>query len=146
MIIIIGRSDALRSGLITTDICICPGSSLTYECTVMGTIDGFTIWRGSAFNCEGNEITLRHRLFTSGGAMGECNRGSIVGRSLRIANGSFYTSQLSIRVSSEVIGEGIECLHEDTNIILIGHAIVNVTTGCSFYTCMHNYGDKCCSS
>ena len=118
----------------TTSECICPDFSVTYECTVMGTDNGFTVWRGSALDCIGNEITLRHRRFTSGeGAEGECNRGSVLGRSLRLeaGPGSFYVSQLSIRNSSEVVGESIECVLFDSNVTdrLIGHAIVNTTTG-----------------
>ena len=118
--------------MVITSGCICPGFYLTYECTVMGTNDGFTVWRGSALNCLGNEIILRHRLFTSGegqGAQGECNEGSILGHSLRVEAGSFYISQLRIRNSSEVIGKYIECLLYDTN-DLIGHSEVNITAGC----------------
>ena len=128
----IGRSNALRNEMRTTSECICPDFGVTYECTVMGTENGFTVWRGSALDCIGNEITLRHRLFTSGeGAEGECNSGSVLGRSLRLEAGSFYVSQLSIRNSSEVVGESIECVLFDRNVTdrLIGHAIVNTTTG-----------------
>ena len=115
-----------------TSECICPGFSVTYECIVMGTEDGFTVWRGSALDCIGNEITLRHRLYTSiDGALGECNRGSVQGHSLRLEAESLYISQLSIRNSSEVIGESIECVLFDVNATdeVIGHAIVNTTTG-----------------
>ena len=98
----------------------------------MGTEDGFTVWRGSALHCIGNEITLRHRRFTSGeGAQGECNSGSVLGRSLRLEPGSLYVSQLSIRNSSEVVGGSIECVLFDSNVTdrLIGSAVVNTTTG-----------------
>ena len=104
-IIMLGRSNTLRNEMRTTSECVCPDFGVTYECTVMGTENGFTVWRGSALDCIGNEITLRHRLFTSGeGARGECNSGSVLGRSLRLETGSFYVSQLSIRNSSEVVG------------------------------------------
>ena len=112
-----------------TSECICPDFGITYECSVMGTENGYTVWRGTALNCIGNEITLRHRLYTSrDGAQGECN---VLGRSLRIEAESFYVSQLSIRNSSEVIGESIECVLFDVNATgeVIGHAIVNTTTG-----------------
>ena len=118
-----------------TSECVCPGFSVIYECSVMGTENGFTVWQGSALDCIGNEITLRHRLFSmslEGGAQGECNSGSVLGRSLRVDDdGSFYVSQLSIRNSSEVIGETIECVLFDTNVTdkEIGHAVVNTTTG-----------------
>ena len=118
--------------MVITSECICPDFGVTYECTVMGTENGFTVWRGSALDCIGNAITLRHRLFILGeGAQGECNSGSVLGRSLRLEAGSFYVSQLSIRNSSEVVGESIECVLFDSNITdrLIGHAVVNTTTG-----------------
>ena len=118
--------------MVITSECICPDFGVTYECTVMGTEDGFTVWRGSALDCIGNEIILRHRLFTLGeGAQGECNSGSALGRSLRLEAGLFYVSQLSIRNSSEVVGESIECVLFDRNVTdrLIGYAIVNTTTG-----------------
>ena len=109
--------------------CTCPGFNLNYECTVMGTDAGFTVWRGSALDCE---IILRHSRFSLvEGAMGECNKRSIVGRSLGLKSGSFYISQLSVKVNPEVIGESIECIHDDTNVTfrLIESATVNVTTG-----------------
>ena len=98
----------------------------------MGTNAGFTVWRGSAFKCASNDIILRHMRFTSlEGAMGECNKGSIVGRSVRLEPGSIYISQLNIRVNPELIGESIECVLDDTNVTfrLIGNATVNITTG-----------------
>ena len=115
-----------------TSECVCPDFGITYECSVMGTENGFTVWRGTAMDCIGNEITLRHRLYTSrAGAEGECNSGSVLGRSLKIGAESFYVSQLSIKNSSEVIGESIECILFDVNATgeVIGHAIVNTTTG-----------------
>ena len=118
--------------MMLTSECICPGFSVTYECTVMGTENGFTVWQGSALDCIGNEITLRHRLYTSrDGAYGECNRGLVRGRSLRIEAGSFYVSQLSIINISKVIGDSIECVLFDVNATakVIGHAIVSTTTG-----------------
>ena len=116
----------------TLSECTCPGFNVTYECTVMGTDAGFTVWRGSAFNCASNDIILRHMRFASvEGAMGECNKGSIVGHSVTVEAGSFYISQLNVRVSPEVIGENIECILDDTNVTfgLIGSATVNITTG-----------------
>ena len=117
--------------MMITSECFCPDFGVTYECIVMATESGFTVWRDSALDCVGNEITLRHRLFTSGRALGECNSGSVLGSSLRLEAGSFYVSQLSIRNSSEVIGESIECVLYDTNVTakLIGFAVVNTTTG-----------------
>ena len=65
----------------------------------MGSSKGFMVWEGTALNCSGNEISLFHGNFTRAeGAQGGCNKGTIVGHSLREENGS-YTSQLSIKLS-----------------------------------------------
>ena len=72
--------------------CVCSGHTLTFECTVMRGVG--IIWRGSAFNnCSGsnnNEISLRDS--GNGNRMQEpitrCN-GTIVGRVVKIENGSF---------------------------------------------------------
>ena len=112
----------LRSG------CICPGYTLTYECTVIGELLGATIWEGSAFSCLSDEITLLHRQFPES-ARGQCNSGSIVGRSLRIDNGSYYTSQLNVTVSSDMIGKSIVCFYDNQSGIkeLVGN--LNITQG-----------------
>ena len=95
----------------------------------MGSQSGFTVWRGSALNCASNEIALLHRRFTLvGGATRECNKGSITGHSLRVENG-VYKSQLSIHVTSELIGATVICLHEDTNVTSVGSSIITLTTG-----------------
>ena len=120
---------ALKSELIITSNCICPGFDLTYECTVKGTDNEFTVWRGSALDCISNDITLWHRQFVSEGARGECNEGSITGNSLRV-EGSFYVSKLRVKVSPEVIGESIECLHDGMNTTTIGYSLISATTGC----------------
>ena len=122
----------MKNELVVASDCICPGFNLTYECVVMGTDAGFTVWRGSALDCTSNGIILRHNRFSSmEGAMGECNEGSIIGRS-RLESGLFYISQLSVRVSPEVIGRSIECIHDDANVTfrLIGSATISITTGC----------------
>ena len=93
--------------------CTYPGYNLTYECTVEGDSSGFTVWRGSAFDCKIEEITLRHRLFTDG-VLGECNDGSIVAQSLREQDG-FYTSQLNVTFTADLIGKSIECAHDSSN-------------------------------
>ena len=121
--------DALENKLVIKSGCICPGFNLIYECTVMGSSAGFTVWQGTALNCSSNEISLFHGRFTQAkGALRECNKGAIVGHSLRVENG-FYTSQLSVKVTFEVIRESIRCVRDDTNITLIGSSIIALTTG-----------------
>ena len=69
-----------------------------------------TIWRGSAFNCEdsANMIVLLHSQFRPSSMAKTCNNGVISGRGVRVVN-SFYTSQLSIKISFDLIGKTIEC-------------------------------------
>ena len=95
--------------------CVCPGHELRLECTVVGGVN--TVWRGSAFRgCSNtnNEIVLRHSLFEHGLAMGECNNGVIVGRSIR-QEGDNYTSQLIVHlnVNSTLRGKTVECIYDD---------------------------------
>ena len=92
--------------------CACPGYTLTFECTVMG--GSGTIWRGTTFSCaeSNDEIILLHSRFGLIGAFGTCNNGTVMAQGIRAENDS-YTSQLSIIVSSDVIGKSIECVYDD---------------------------------
>ena len=93
--------------------CVCPGHELRLECTVVGA--GSTVWRGSAFiRCSNNEIVLRHSRFKHGPAVGECNSGLIVGRSIRQV-GDNFTSQLTVHlnVNSTLRGKTVECFHDN---------------------------------
>ena len=112
--------------LILKNTCICSGDTVTYECTVIGTYFGNTVWAGSAFNCSLKEIVLQHRLFPEN-AYGECNTGSIVGRGLYMGNGTSYTSQLKVTVGSDIIGKSIECFYDGNTggILLVG--VMNIT-------------------
>ena len=72
------------------------------------------MWQGAqVFDCPdfSNEILLPHNNFGSL-VVGECNAGSIVGRSLRV-DGNSYTSQLSIEYSEHLSGKNITCAHDD---------------------------------
>ena len=105
----------LKDGLVELSGCICPGNTLTYECTVMGGPGGATVWRGTALNCtmSDHEIVLLHSRFESDtGTLRMCSNGAIVGRSLRVENNGGYISQLNVTVSSDMIGESIECAHD----------------------------------
>ena len=110
------------SGFTEVNDCTCEGYEQIYECKVTG--NGATIWKGSAFNCSASEIAISY-LFTSG----SCNNGAIVGRLVRAENGS-YTSQLTVSVSSDMIGRNISCFHDiGANTMLIGTSNVAITTG-----------------
>ena len=86
----------------------------------MGKPGGYTVWQGTAFDCSSG-IALFHGRFTSDeGAYGECNNGAIIGQSLRAENDT-YTSQLNVKVSSDMIGNSIECVYDSgTSTITLG--------------------------
>ena len=107
--------------------CICQGYNATFECSVVG--PGSTVWRGSGFrDCTNNRITLFHSQFT-GGTVGICNDGAIVGRSIGVEN-DCYTSQLNVFVSSDVIGTSVFCSYDDgLNEFDRGNLTVTLTTG-----------------
>ena len=85
----------------------------------MGRSGESMLWRGSAFDCRDNDISLIHSRFESGLAVGECNNGSIKGQGIRV-EGSCYTAQLNITVSSDMIGKTIECVHDNSTETIIG--------------------------
>lgn len=89
--------------------CIRPCDTVTYECTVNGDQGGFTVWAGDFFYCSSGKrvIELQH-MPTRVGDTPEftdrtCNNGNIVGRIIRVENGSF-TSQLNVTLTSDIIG------------------------------------------
>jgi hypothetical protein len=92
-----------------SNTCSCIGDTLTFQCTVMSGLR--TIWRGSAFNCpsSGNEISLLNSYIDDG----TCNNEMIVGRVIRREETN-YTSQLNVTLSSDLIGEIIECASDST--------------------------------
>ena len=130
----------LRNEMTTKSGCTCLGYPQTYVCAVIGEPEGITVWQGSAFNCTSGEISLFHDRYESDeGAFGDCNNGDIVGRSLRVNsidnNNSTvmsYVSQLSVTVSSNIIGKSIECIHDDGTTqtpTVVGHSTITATTG-----------------
>ena len=95
--------------------CVCPGYTLTLaECTVVGKPVGTTVWKGTVFDqCATDELNLLHLRFDSE-VQAKCNNGSIIGRGLRVEEGC-YTSELTINVSSSMIGKTVQCIYYDTN-------------------------------
>ena len=113
--------------------CICPGDTVRYECTVFGDYGGFTIWTGDFFHCSNGKrvVELRHHQLSNaqgGGASNTrtCNDGNIVGRLIRVENGSF-TSQLNVTLTSDIVGKSIECAYDNGTIHSIGS--LNLTAG-----------------
>jgi hypothetical protein len=86
----------------------CIGDILTFECTIM-TGKG-TIWRGSAFDCasSGNEIVL----FNSSVGDETCNNEKITGQVIK-REGDNFTSQLNVILSSNLMGQTIECVSDN---------------------------------
>ena len=95
--------------------CVCPGHELRLECTVVGA--GSTVWRGSAFDCLGNRILLRHSQFERGTSI-SCNGDRIIARSINKtsdSDGIKYTSQLIIQldVNDTLEGRTVECGYDN---------------------------------
>ena len=119
--------------------CTCDGHSQIYECTVSG--GGFTIWQGSAFDCEQNHnmVRLRHTAYATE-AVGDCNDRAIMASSIGVSNNDYYTSMLNITVGQEMNNETVDCVHHDTQgrTTIIGQKALMITdpecnVGCSTY-------------
>jgi hypothetical protein len=118
-------NDALQSP--TNVNCSCPGEKLTFICIINE--GGTTLWTGTAFSCNSNEILLRHSQFSvPGGTSGSCNNGAISGRSIGVTD-RCYSSQLNVTVSSGLNGRTILCNHDGTGIRNIGASTLSVVTG-----------------
>ena len=123
--------------------CVCPGQSLTYECTVMGELGGQSVWRGSVFDdyCISDEISLFHGNFDSTeGSFGAC--GEIMGRSLSASinetdgfnSVGYFVSQVSVPVSSNTAGKNIRCQYDNGNTFLtVGNMIIPAETGDNYF-------------
>ena len=69
---------------------------------------------------------------------GSCNNGAIFGRLARVENGS-YTSQLTVSVSSGMIGSNISCFHEiEANTTLIDTLLMTTTKGMGKILLLYN--------
>ena len=116
-----------------TNDCAGDGDTLTFNCTVLGSAGGATVWTGTAFDCPNNEITLLHSSYKSGrhGAFGSCNNGAIVAQSLGVED-SYYTSQLNVKVTTNnnMIGKTIICenaLNLTNSVVQFSTTIKNIT-------------------
>ena len=112
--------------------CICPGDTVTYECTVHGDYGAFTLWIGDFIHCsltsQEHVIELRHQM-TNGSQGGEakvCNNGDIVGKIVGTENGTFI-SQLNVTLTSGIAGGTIECAYDNGTVHRVGS--LNVTKG-----------------
>ena len=114
--------------LTTDDRCICPGDILTYECTVIGSQLGTTVWRGTAFDCTSGEISLLHSAYEEDSAVyGDCNNGLITAKSFHVTNSMCYSSQLNITVNAGMIGKSVECYYDSNTATLHLVGATNIT-------------------
>lgn len=117
-------------GLTQVAGCLCPGETVTYQCSVPPGIA--TVWRGSAFNCPStsNAIVLHHSQYTSGNSSGECSDHDILGRGVSVVN-STYVSILNVTVNSNYPyyrNKMIECVYSDgSRLIPIGRIMINAS-------------------
>ena len=106
---------------------------LTFECQVTGL--GSTVWTGTAFMCNSNEITLLHNRFNKLTKVnGTCNNGSITAESIEV-NGNNFTSQLNVTFDSFLIGKTVVCVHDDgTNTsVVANYTIISRDKGINYY-------------
>ena len=105
---------------------------------MLGSVGGATVWSGTAFDCPNNEITLLHSVFKSGHrAFGICNNGAILAWSLQVVD-SYYTSQLKVTLTSDVVGKTIMCINVfnlTSEVVHFATTIEN-TTG-NYFTYIH---------
>ena len=102
--------------------CLCPGSSIVYQCAVNGSVEGLTVWQMSG--CSG-EISLHHdNSFVNSSGMGCLN---VHGTGISI-NNDCYISELTINnISARNIGENITCsLDVGSEILTVGHRTLSV--------------------
>ena len=86
---------------------------MIFVCKTIGI--GATVFQGSALDCvdKDDSITLFHSRFNeTGGDIGTCNDGDIMGHSVRVKD-NCYTSEINVTVSSSLIGKTIECSHDN---------------------------------
>ena len=110
-------------------VCVCPGDTLSYECTVKGGPGQATVWSGTAIDCpsSNNKIILIH-TFAAEGTYHTCNNGAIVARSLLIEDTN-YTSKLNVTLTSETMGKTIKFLHDNGSISTTLFSLVIPTAG-----------------
>ena len=104
---------------------VCPENIAVFDCSVSGGVA--TVWRGSIFNCRGNQIVLRHHNFVHE-TSGTCNDRDIIAYSSEVTNNS-YSSRLNVTVTPEMHNGTVECIQDDFNETLVGICTLIFTTG-----------------
>ena len=119
--------------LLTRTSCVCPGHQLLYECTIVGSAIQYTVWKGSALDCN-SEVSLRHGQFIeSGYANATCNGVDVFARVVNITD-SCYISQLIVNTSLSMNGKSVECAFDNGAIEeTVDLMIIRTTTGSMGY-------------
>ena len=138
IVIVAEHADAQESSFTITSDCTCPGQTIVLECTVSATSEnagGSTVWKGDFFReCDGtrNNIVLLHSRFTAVTTFGasnsimSCNNGSVIGQILSVDPANVtYTSQLTVIVGLEMIGQSISCEY-DSSPTMINASSINL--------------------
>lgn len=106
-----GNADSNGFNITGASDCLCSGHQLLFECTTVGPVA--TVWQGSAFLCENNNILLRHSQYAlPQGATGECNNGAIRAHSVGV-QGNRFVSQLNVSLNSDLDGLSVQCAHNN---------------------------------
>ena len=107
---------------------------MQYLCTVSDPSgSSFTRWRGTAFDCTGNQAGLFHDQYTSGIAANVCNDGNytLSVRGLTNVTDNCYTSVLTVNIEPGLNGRTVECIFAGTR--TIGNDTLRVAgTGISY--------------
>lgn len=105
---------------------VCPEDVAVFICSVS---DGVaTVWRGSIFDCLGNQILLRHSNFEHSEAGVICNDGKIVAYSSEVT-GNTHVSQLNVTISPEMHNGTVQCIQDGLNETLVGTCTLILATG-----------------
>ena len=85
---------------------------MQYLCTVSDPSENsVTLWRGTPFDCAGNQAILAHNQYTSGSAADACNNGTLTlsARGLPNVTDDCYTSELTVDIEPGLNGWTVEC-------------------------------------
>ena len=116
-------SDEVCGTLSAKNGCLCPGSSVVFECTVNASTEGLTVWE--AAGCS-QDVVLDHGDFVNRIGTGCPN---VYGKGISI-NNSCYVSELTIEnVSESSIGGNVTCLLDvGSSQTIIGHRMLSTPT------------------
>ena len=93
---------------------------MQYLCTVSDPSgQSATLWRGTAFDCTGNQAALFHVQYTSGLAVDACDNGNFTLTAQGLANvtDDCYTSMLTVNIVPGLNGRTVECTFVGTTIV-----------------------------